>query len=108
MPAAALLTQVAQPFGNLRPADRIGHIADAVGDTVFAAEDMQLDDQFHVFSHGIVVVPAGIDHQIFLNRPNAPEIIIFPLNWSNRMRDARKDRSYSSTCMQAIRLFGIR
>ena len=68
VPAAALLAEVAQPLGHLRPADRIRRIADPVGEVVLAAEDMQLDDQLHILAHRVMVIPARVDHQIFLEQ----------------------------------------
>ena len=44
----------------------------------------------------------------FLKSPKAPEIISEPLNLSNIMREAKKERSYSRTCIQAIRFPGRR
>lgn len=108
MPALALLAQIAQPLGHLRPADGVGGVADGIVDAVDCAVFVQLDHQLHILAHGLVVVAAHGDDRVLLNSPNAPEMMSEPLKRSKRMREARKERSYSSTCMKARMLRGSR
>ena len=68
MPALALLAQIAQPLGHLRPADGVGGVADGIVDAVDCAVFVQLDHQLHILAHGLVVVAAHGDDRVLFEQ----------------------------------------
>ena len=66
MPPPALFAQVPQRLRHLGPADGVRGVADAVGDAVLPAEDVEPDHQLHVLPHRAgVVAPGADDHALF-------------------------------------------
>ena len=106
MPAAALFEKIPQCGRCLAPADRIGLITDGILLHIISAIGVKLCHQLHILSQYICRIASGSNNHAFLKRPNAPEIMRFPLKLSNRILEARKERSYSITCMLARKFQG--
>ncbi len=62
LPAAALAAQGAEVFRAFGPADRIGQVADAVGDALLAVITVQPHHQLHVLADGIGAIAADRHH----------------------------------------------
>ena len=64
LPAAALAAQRAEVLGRFGPADRIGQVADAIGNAPLAVPAVQAHHQFHVLAHGAGAVAADRQHAL--------------------------------------------
>ena len=93
-------------FPDLRPADGILCKINLIWLTIHAAEFMKSDYQLHILAHCTVVISAYGNHCFFSNNPKAPDMIMFALTLSNRIRAARKERAYSRDCILAIIFLG--
>ena len=69
MPALALLAQIAQPLGRLRPADRVGCVANGIVDVVDRAVFVQLDHKLHILAHRSAVIATCRDDGILFEQP---------------------------------------